>query len=53
MGYDLDNVSYNPITRVCVLLAISFNVPLNDLVQLLIYDVKVEVMVFGLGHPLI
>jgi len=46
IGYDLDNVSYNPITRVCVLLAISFNVPLNDQVQLLIYGVKVEVMVF-------
>lgn len=46
IGYDLDNVSYNPITRVCVLLAISFNVPLNDRVQLLIYGVKVEVMVF-------
>jgi hypothetical protein len=42
----LDNVSYNPITRVCVLLAISFNVSLNDRVQLLIYGVKVEVMVF-------
>jgi hypothetical protein len=42
----LDNVSYNPITRVCVFLAISFNVPLNDRVQLLIYGVKVEVMVF-------
>jgi len=46
IGYDLDNVSYNPITRVCVLLAISFNVSLNDRVQLLIYGVKVEVMVF-------